>query len=144
MEEKAKITICANGCKNMTTGATALHPFFGYFCPVRIASFLLSLYLCVMVIYPCNDQGDCADEAQTSLSLSYNGTQDHSGQDEDLCSPLCICSCCAAAYQLSYSLEIALSAPFHRSADPTLYAESLLLDNRTPIWQPPKISCLVA
>lgn len=64
----------------------------------------------------------------------------HHDAEADHCSPLCICSCCAATVQLT---EAGVCIPLHvehNTSPVTLYIQQALHQNAKPIWQPPKVS----
>ncbi|WP_317125609.1 DUF6660 family protein [Rufibacter latericius] len=98
---------------------------------------LLSVFMTVMSCIPCADAAPRVDTpAQTSINPNTD-SEDHSPA-ADLCSPLCICSCCAgfalqAVTQKASPLafKVTIPVPVHRVASvPTLSFS---------IWQPPKL-----
>jgi hypothetical protein len=87
------------------------------------------------------DRNACADEpvsiaAQTSLA--DNHTQD--GNDQDHCSPLCICSCCAAFVQLTTSAIVIPVHVSHHTEFIVPYQQRALLTGTHAIWQPPRLA----
>lgn len=110
---------------------------------MRLVSFVLGLYLCLMALYPCNDRETCADDARISrLSVPVAANTDdheHSGSEHDLCTPLCICSCCTTFIQLVYALELPRPLPYHGCVVLTRYSENVVADNSYVVWQPPRI-----
>ncbi len=95
---------------------------------------LLSIYLIILSCIPCADAAPGADTMEQTITNS-NST-DHFPA-ADLCSPLCVCNCCAGfalqatAQKVSPAVfEIAIPAPAYRSVAVSQPSFS--------IWQPPK------
>lgn len=109
--------------------------------PVRTVLRLIGP-LCILwlSVYPCTDGKTCADEIKMEIVVSDNSNHNHSSNERDLCSPFCICSCCSAHIQLTYTASIGEFDPLHNTELGTLYFERPLLNDAKAIWQPPKIS----
>ncbi|WP_394344115.1 DUF6660 family protein [Rufibacter hautae] len=98
---------------------------------------LLSVFMIVISCIPCADAAPRVDTlAQTSIN-SNTGSEDHSPA-ADLCSPLCICSCCAGFAMQTVTqktsplaVKVTIPVPVHRVVGvPTLSFS---------IWQPPRL-----
>jgi hypothetical protein len=101
---------------------------------------LFALYILALSVYPCSDKGTCADEQKAGIAVVDTSDHDHTQAEQDICTPLCICSCCAASVQLTVSY---LSMPVRIDHDTKLiipYQEKSLLNLPQSIWQPPKLS----
>ncbi|WP_409012398.1 DUF6660 family protein [Dyadobacter sp. 50-39] len=106
---------------------------------MRLAIYLLAFYTVVLSCIPCQDD---------PLRVSYKGTiaiinasADHQDQGTvDLCSPFCICACCAGItlQEPITSLPEAASAPFFKD-DAFAYTTDSTGGNLASIWQPPRI-----
>jgi len=71
--------------------------------------------------------------------MTVSQAQDHHNEDEDVCSPLCACSCCASQVIVQSCIFAAIGVPFCKKEfleNPTLP----LPEPTYSIWQPPKLS----
>ncbi|WP_370457636.1 DUF6660 family protein [Rufibacter sp. XAAS-G3-1] len=101
-------------------------------------SLLLSVFMIVISCIPCADAAPRRVDtvAQTSININTD-SEDHSPV-ADLCSPLCICNCCAGfALQAitqkpsPFIVKVTTPVPVYRVAGvPTLSFS---------IWQPPRL-----
>ncbi len=124
---------------------------FGYFCLLfifqlfctfvklkRTLHIFFAIYFAMLAITPCGDKTDCNDLKKSDICQSSHEHDQESHEDED-CTPLCTCSCCAALFVIKESpsckgegAEINTIYTFHDIAP-----EAGVV---IPIWQPPKIS----
>jgi hypothetical protein len=117
---------------------TLLRWFFVYLCIVKVIRFIFALYILYMAVYPCSDSKTCVDERNAGIALVNQANHDHSSSEQDLCTPFCICSCCAAHVQIkcsNYASQVNL--PLNTKLIP-LYLEKPIINNGVSIWQPPK------
>jgi hypothetical protein len=100
---------------------------------MRIICILFTLYLSALSVFPCSDGVACADD-ESAIAVS----DEHDAQEEDHCSPFCICACCSAHVQLSYSISMhaLVQVPLMTLQIPDL--SGVLSDNANTIWQPPR------
>jgi hypothetical protein len=91
-----------------------------------------------MAVYPCSDGATCLDEVKAGIVNADQSDHNHGSAEEDLCTPFCICSCCAAHIQLKTSPSYGAVAPLHNTPLATAYLEKPLLTNGQSIWQPPR------
>jgi len=88
-----------------------------------------------LVILPCNDT--CGmDEHSTPLTISQ--AQDYHDADNDICSPLCACSCCSSHVIIPSSLVL-ITPGFFVKRD---FSEYTVIQDMRPqysIWQPPRL-----
>ena len=98
---------------------------------------LLSVFMIVISCIPC------ADAAPEVSMLAQTTIQEKSDSDNhtpaaDLCSPLCICNCCAG-----FALQITLqktSLPVFKVITPApVHQPVALLNPSFSIWQPPRL-----
>jgi hypothetical protein len=120
--------------------ATVLHGFSVYLCTVKIGYLIFTVFVFILAVYPCRDAKTCLDEQRSGISEVSAANHSHSDQEKDLCSPFCICSCCAAHIRLTSSPEIDFTSLFHNSELHSFYWEKPFLNNGQSIWQPPKLS----
>ena len=120
--------------------ASLLHANSYYLCYVKIVTLVFAAFLFYLAVYPCSDRDTCVDEVRFGLALSENDNHSHTTNEEDFCTPFCICSCCAAQIQLNLTDDITFTNPIHNTRVNTLYRQSTTLNNSDSIWQPPKIA----
>jgi hypothetical protein len=106
---------------------------------MRLALYILAFYTVILSCIPCQDEVLRVSYEQTTTTLNTNS--DHQGQGiVDLCSPFCICACCAGITLQDPVLalpEVASAAFF---SDPDfIYAARNDGGELTSIWQPPRI-----
>ncbi|WP_149244359.1 DUF6660 family protein [Dyadobacter sp. 32] len=106
---------------------------------MRLALYLLAFYTVVLSCIPCQDEPFCVSY-NGSLAIS-DASSDHQDQGNvDLCSPFCICACCAGItlQQPVASLPDADSLPFFND-DAFAYTAGSKSGDLATIWQPPRI-----
>lgn len=118
--------------------ATPLQGFYTYFCFVRFRHLLFTLYIFALAFYPCGDGKTCLDEKKIGRPVVSQSDHNHTSYEKDICSPFCICSCCAATIQLTVSNVVLPSFVAHNTRFLIPYKERPLLSNSSVIWQPPK------
>ena len=63
----------------------------------------------------------------------------HDASEPELCTPFCICSCCAAHIKLNRDADLSFVNLIHNTKLITPYLEKTLVGNAVVIWQPPRI-----
>ncbi len=58
---------------------------------MKIIVYILALTILGLSVYPCSDGLHCDEEEKTT---SHN----HSEDENDNCSPFCVCACCGTSY----------------------------------------------
>ena len=97
---------------------------------------ILSLYILVLTVMPCNDVP--TDSAMHKTELAQLNTV-HEYADTDLCSPFCDCCCCVSA--ISHSVfSINFTCYAYSQIQLTKYLPADISNNNSSIWQPPKLS----
>lgn len=104
---------------------------------MRWFAFILSLYILAMSCIPCTDEQTTLDENNQSISL-FSVDQDPPVEQPDLCSPLCICSCCGG-FVVTYVSTSLTNAPLFKEDMTAIYKQDFISKLSSTIWQPPKI-----
>lgn len=107
-----------------------------------IVAYLLAFYVLALSCIPCQDEVRPENlplpDSNTALAVAASAADGHR-EAIDLCSPLCICACCAsvavstavAALPESAVSQLIPSAGFS-------YLQILYTGDRAGIWQPPQ------
>jgi hypothetical protein len=103
---------------------------------VKFLTYILSVYLLLLSVFPCADENSCTDKDETAASVSFSNNEH---EEEESCTPFCSCSCCGLQFSKTCNC-IKLKSP-----EPTAvhYAEEIqqqLSEIYFPIWQPPQLS----
>ena len=107
---------------------------------MKIFSYILSIYLVVLSCLPCADVE--ASNFTHNLSTIETNSDNHShDQENDACSPFCICNCCGQSV-LSYLPTVVFNFQTSIEEIETLnsFYKSISYSNfYGSIWQPPQI-----
>ncbi|MFZ6011664.1 MAG: DUF6660 family protein [Bacteroidota bacterium] len=106
---------------------------------MKVIRFIFALYVLFLAVYPCSDSNTCVDEQKAGVALIASDDHAHTSNEQDSCTPFCICSCCAAHIQLHKAADISFALLIHNTQLTTLYQEKPLLNTSNSIWQPPRI-----
>ena len=104
---------------------------------VRFFSFILAIYFLTLAAIPCGDKDNhVLSHTKSSFTVQASSCQD-TNQEDELCSPLCMCNCCGG-------VTIATAEKFKIKETESqkislLYSESKISSPSFTIWQPPKI-----
>jgi len=100
---------------------------------MRIIAIILSFIIFNMVILPCSDGNTCDDDVNIELSDIH----DHSQDEDDDCTPLCLCSCCGVLDTFT-NLNLHLQKT-NFSGNPCLsfYSDPRTLGIINAVWRPP-------
>ncbi|WP_291086628.1 DUF6660 family protein [Flavobacterium sp. BFFFF1] len=113
---------------------------FVIFTTVKTLSLILSCLFAVLSCIPCADGGDdagCSD----SKATTEKGSADNDHKGSDLCSPFCICSCCAA-HAINFSTALTFEPVMISeliSRQEIIYKSPLASSFTGSIWQPPQL-----
>lgn len=105
---------------------------------MKLLTFLLSIYLVALSCLPC---ADMEADSTTSKETASNH-EDHSHNENDLCSPFCVCNCCGAQFA-SFTTTIYFDIPTITTAIETkesIYKPIFTSNYYGSIWQPPQIA----
>jgi len=98
----------------------------------------MAVYVVCLAIYPCSDSNIRLDEkGQEIVAIAMNDFQ-QATSEQDICSPFCICTCCASKVQASPLQDILNANPFNRTGTSTPYLEKPSLKDHQSIFQPPR------
>jgi hypothetical protein len=103
---------------------------------VKFFSILLTLYTLSLSLMPCADGYACSDEVAESAQAACTEHSDE--EEEDFCSPFCVCACCAQsvwAPYLVYETKVIASPQQGFAYELPDFASQI-----QSIWQPPKLS----
>ena len=107
-----------------------------YLCCMNWVKVILALYITFLACLPCSDTFAQAESDTASASAQAD---DRHQEETDICSPLCICNCCAGVSQIPPSTVFTVVIPESYPADHnSLYQENHLAVYAS-IWQPPKV-----
>jgi hypothetical protein len=84
---------------------------------------------------PCADGYPCSDEVVDS---AYANSAEHSSDEEDFCSPFCVCACCAQSVWTSYFVYETKTVINDQQV--FVYELPRFSSQIQNIWQPPKLS----
>jgi hypothetical protein len=107
---------------------------------MRAIASILALLILILSCIPCADGGTGMERHVTQSVCADTAPQHTPHEHQDLCSPFCACSCCAA-----FSLVIppfALPARIEAPALPvyTSYTARPPVARALPVWQPPQLA----
>lgn len=90
---------------------------------------------------PCSDAITCQEEIVRTSSSTLN--HDHSEDEDDVCSPFCVCSCCGSYTFLFTPYNIFHIEKIAKANTPifvSFYHSDFISSYYYSFWQPPKIS----
>ncbi|RQO30144.1 hypothetical protein DBR32_11195 [Taibaiella sp. KBW10] len=110
---------------------------------MKYSTFFFALYLLVLSLVPCSDMyNECNRKVETKAAISIAETHDHNNDQEDICSPFCVCSCCSIGIVSHHFTPpvIRITHPFFAPAPKISVRNSFFISNfYGNIWQPPKL-----
>ena len=124
---------------NLKGNSSLLSVEIRYLYAVKMVHIIIAFYIVFLDLRPCDDVNTCLDEQRAGISISVTDTHDHNSAEQDLCSPFCVCSCCASHLQIRYSAVISSNLCACPSPQPLLYLSNALPTTGQSIWQPPKV-----
>ena len=104
-------------------------------------------YSCIYVILPIvignavTDAKTCKIQYHTQLTGEQSHHHDHShGDEEDSCSPFCLCNCCGAQYmQLPTYYSFKQRTPEIEKSTKPLFSFTYAFELHTSVWHPPTV-----
>ena len=127
------VVVCNNLCKSENRFFHRTNIFTPY---MRFIAAILSFLILSLSVMPCSDAETCDEQDKTEQSTHH----DHSEDEDDDCSPFCVCGCCGSTYvahDVTHEFSHILTH-FHTNA--FSYSFLYSFDYLDTIWQPPK-SC---
>lgn len=100
-------------------------------------SIVLSIYIALLSWLPCSDEAIVVDSSQPVATFTSDTQRSDEHPPIDLCSPLCICSCCGGFVLTSLPINTfqTLAKPIIR---PVFYTLAPYCQPSFGFWQPPK------
>ncbi len=103
---------------------------------MKLFNLIMALTVFFASVMPCADSA-AAVHVSNRVEISA-GHNDSNPSDEDLCSPFCICTCCAGFAFAPTSHLIECIKPLN-SLNTLLYINANIASISLPIWQPPQL-----
>ena len=107
-----------------------------YLCRMNWVKVVLALYITFLACLPCSDIYAQSEPGTASVSAQAD---DRHQEETDICSPLCICNCCAGVSQIPQAAAYTIAAPEFYSTDFNSLYQEKHLSVYASIWQPPKV-----
>lgn len=110
------------------------------FVPMNLLRWILAFYFMALSLMPCEDVYQPSGSANTALQLSVQ--ESHSKDKGDICSPLCMCSCCqitVSAFKMASLINIPVHVKMYFSKKILFQKNNFAYQVYDHIWQPPKI-----
>lgn len=106
---------------------------------MKVTAFILNLLVLALAMIPCSDAGNKCFNRENSVTEK---THSHGNDQDDLCSPFCICQCCGVTTQMEpFAAPDILSPSIYIHTEPaTIYTITFISGFYQNIWQPPKIA----
>lgn len=102
---------------------------------MKILVIILAIYSIALTALPCDDNANLNDQKMTSVYQN----NDNSHNANDLCSPFCICSCCAG-FVLKPTFQHIILKNTNPSKKVNAYYSVFFTSNyNTSIYQPPQV-----
>ncbi len=101
---------------------------------MKLLTFILSTYILVLNLAPCEDYTTLNDGVKTEISQAF----DHDNQNSDLCTPFCNCQCCHINVMQLKLVNVKFNTSFISTQD-FFYLKGLEKNFTTSILQPPRV-----
>ena len=107
---------------------------------MRMFAFILSIYLGVLAVIPCNDGAEV--NSHNLLSDNTIEHHDHSNSDheEDGCSTFCSCACCGISLIIPLNQSVVQSESDLIATHEYYYSSDYSYYYILGIWHPPSLS----
>lgn len=105
---------------------------------VKVIRFVFALYVLFLAVFPCSDVRSQSRE-DTIEAISLIQTSQENDLQEDICTPFCICACCATHIKVTASTGPNGSGVIHNTKAKIPYVENMVSFDSNNIWQPPRI-----
>lgn len=96
-------------------------------------AFILAVLFFGLVIAPCSDSHTCNES-------EFSSDHNHSEDEKDHCTPLCMCACCS----VSYTIPILIDYPYidhqKKQAYDWKYQNNYAFTISNSVWHPPSLS----
>ncbi len=103
-----------------------------------VIAYLLAFYVLALSCIPCQDEAEPLPDSSNPIAV-VSGAGDGHQEAIDLCSPFCICACCASV-TISQTIAALPENAVSRLIPPAgfSYLQILSAGDMTGIWQPPQ------
>lgn len=102
--------------------------------------YILGIHILALSIMPCSDAyNECQNNTTTQEALQ---SHNHKNDQNDICSPFCICTCCSSIVNPKFT-SLSIRSPKFSIASTIKFPIqdfSLISNYYGNIWQPPKIN----
>lgn len=89
---------------------------------------------------PCGDDIVTFSGIEDSISHIESNSHNHSPEEEDGCSPFCICQCCGSSIDLPILSLISLKEVINSLQLYNTYTSNYSFEFNGGVWHPPSIS----
>ncbi|RYD82196.1 MAG: hypothetical protein EOP53_04355 [Sphingobacteriales bacterium] len=103
---------------------------------MKFFTYLLTVYMLLLSCMPCGDSSDCSEGEKVSVVLNDTDHNDH--EDEENCTPFCVCACCAVPV-FQAPVGVAVKTFTQRNQLNTSTEEDFFSASHGSIWQPPRV-----
>jgi hypothetical protein len=109
--------------------------------PRKLFSFVLALYVLVLLSQPCQDVFALPGDRDQGSAVASIHKPSEPGSESETCSPLCICGCCGLSVAHHTFTTIGTLEAVIRATPPAPigYRDPYDTTYQTAIWQPPKV-----
>lgn len=104
---------------------------------MKYLAFILSLYIFVLNLAPCQDIIVFDNGVKTAISQQVENDHQHSNQELDFCSPFCICQCCHISATYFKTINTKPDVAFISTQD-FFFLNGTVKDFTSSILQPPR------
>jgi hypothetical protein len=101
---------------------------------MKIPGLIMAFYLLLLAAMPCSDSEECEIQAKTTEQTNHNG---HEDEEEEGCTPFCICACCPTHIYVSDLLTDNFCTPAFSVSSSEIKTEIRSFISHA-IWQPPR------
>ncbi len=99
---------------------------------MKIIAFILSIFVFVSAVTPCSDGKTCDELGRAEMPH-----HDHSEDENDDCSPFCVCTCCGSTFLESKISITPFLATTHFFKFDFHYSFFYAFSYKEKIWHPP-------
>jgi len=101
---------------------------------MKFFAFILAVIVLALSCMPCADVGATGEKSKMEIKKSLGNER----QQSDLCSPFCICSCCAG-FSINHTIpNIETLLQLHK-VNYSLSYHLAVIKISSPVWQPPQL-----
>jgi len=103
---------------------------------MKFIAAILSIYILVLVAFPCADKSECNVMHKTELSQQATAS---TVPAMDECSPFCVCNCCVSIV-LVQIFSVSFESLFYTHYRFPEFKPSFSFAGFSSIWQPPQLN----